>query len=264
MIKFYSSWFCPYAQRAWLALEYHGVPFRLIESLEVVGDDYVKNPNLLCINPKGLVPTLEVPSDMLSAQQRDDKRWAVEASTESLPPSSVVVTESIDCVEFIDGLTTENNLIPDESYVTDAHRWNREVSSVFYKVLMKQDAEEQREAFATFVSNVEKFTNFIETGGFYRNLDHPTIVDFTILPWLIRTGIIEHYRPGFILSSSIKNPDICKEFEAYKKRMLDLPYVRATLADTQKLLGVYKRYARGTANSKVGEAVRAGKDAHEI
>ena len=58
--KFYYGWFCPYAQRAWMVLKELGVDFKYVEALELVGDGYEKNKRLLEINPKGLVPTLEV------------------------------------------------------------------------------------------------------------------------------------------------------------------------------------------------------------
>ena len=61
-VRFYSAWFCPYAQRAWMVLNNLGISHTLIESLEVdeASHAYKKNTRLLEINPKGLVPTLEV------------------------------------------------------------------------------------------------------------------------------------------------------------------------------------------------------------
>ena len=60
-LTLYSAWFCPYAQRAWLALLHRGVPFVRVESLshpDGPAAPYTKLPALLAANPRGLVPTL--------------------------------------------------------------------------------------------------------------------------------------------------------------------------------------------------------------
>ena len=52
-------------------------------------------------------------------------------------------------------------------------------------------------------------------------------------------------------------------FHRWRAHVMALPAVRATLADEEALLETYQRYANGTAASKVAEAVRRGKSAHE-
>src|SRR5690349_21172473 len=52
-LVFYSGWFCPFAQRTWLALEEKGVSY---EYQEV--NPYKKDKEFLEINPLGLVPAL--------------------------------------------------------------------------------------------------------------------------------------------------------------------------------------------------------------
>ena len=49
----YKAWFCPYAQRTYLAMLANGVDFQIKEQ-----DPYDKTPEFLAINPKGLVPVL--------------------------------------------------------------------------------------------------------------------------------------------------------------------------------------------------------------
>eukprot|EP00438_Fugacium_kawagutii_P028710 Skav229184 [mRNA] locus=scaffold1004:268023:268682:- [translate_table: standard] len=83
-LEFFSAWFCPYAQRAWIALEHHGLKYSKVEGLlpDAPGQDfkgYKKHPRLLELNPKGLVPTL---------------------CEDGMPP----VYESAICVEYIDEL----------------------------------------------------------------------------------------------------------------------------------------------------------------
>eukprot|EP00434_Breviolum_minutum_P030446 symbB.v1.2.026925.t1/scaffold2698.1/size85437/1 len=84
-LEFFSAWFCPYAQRAWIALEHHGLKYNKVEGLlpdAPCSQDfkgYKKHPRLLELNPKGLVPTL---------------------CEDGMPP----VYESAVCVEYIDEL----------------------------------------------------------------------------------------------------------------------------------------------------------------
>ena len=51
-LEFFSAWFCPYAQRAWIALEHHGLKCSKVEGLlpDAPGQDfkgYKKHPRLL-------------------------------------------------------------------------------------------------------------------------------------------------------------------------------------------------------------------------
>jgi Glutathione S-transferase len=102
-MNFYSAWFCPYAQRAWLTLEHHKIPFEYVESLTVKDDQkegdhgYQKTPRLLELNPKGLVPTLEFPP-----QYNFPKSVQLEKLKQV--GNSLVLSESIDCIEFLNDM----------------------------------------------------------------------------------------------------------------------------------------------------------------
>ena len=85
---FFNAWFCPFAQRAWIALEHCGIAYKSIEALKLVGNAYQKDPRLLAANPAGLVPTLVAP--------RSDSTL-----TDEKPKT---VCESLVCVQFIHDL----------------------------------------------------------------------------------------------------------------------------------------------------------------
>ena len=53
-----SAWFCPYAQRAWIAIEHKQVPYHLREVMSIAPDNisYIKKPQLLEFSPNGMVP----------------------------------------------------------------------------------------------------------------------------------------------------------------------------------------------------------------
>jgi glutathione S-transferase len=92
--------------------------------------------------------------------------------------------------------------------------------------------------------------------------DEPSLVDFAVFPWIHRLYIIEHYC-GFCLADASPE-EVNDKIESWRQKMEILPAVRKTLAERKSLLEVYQRYADGSAQSKVGDAVRQGKDAHDI
>ena len=251
-VRLYSAWFCPYAQRAWMVLNNVGIEYKLIESLEIdsasATHGYKKNPRLLEINKKGLVPTLEIFNNEVSGQTQT-------LDIDGQPP--MVITESIDVMKFVYehvGRRVEN------SEVEEAIRFDRIVCSPFYRCLMKQIREEQENGWRDLLSGLESFSNGIKPGKYYKG-DTPSIVDFTVFPWAFRLYVLEQFR-SFTLD---QNLPWVKNYMSWKNRMEnDIEGVKETLSDKNKLLNSYERYADASAKSLVGQAVNAGKEAHEI
>ena len=74
--------------------------------------------------------------------------------------------------------------------------------------------------------------------------------------------ILEHYRgPEFAIPSD--DPKLEAYYE-WCRAVFAQPCVKSTLAEKDPLIVVYKRYADGSAKSKVGEAVMKGKAAHDL
>lgn len=75
-IEFFTSWFCPFAQRVWIALLYKQASFKHVEQ-----DPYdKKNPELLAVNPKAMVPALLLDNGKLLYEsaicvEYVDERW---------------------------------------------------------------------------------------------------------------------------------------------------------------------------------------------
>lgn len=132
-LRFFSAWFCPYAQRAWIALEHTGVPFERIEALKLNEDrnSYWKDDRLLAVNPKGLVPTLTLPPRASSSAaaggesgggegksggdgEGEEEGGAVGVSgvrgvsgASGASSKIPMVTDSLVCVEFIEDMAAE-------------------------------------------------------------------------------------------------------------------------------------------------------------
>lgn len=242
---FYSAYFCPYAQRAWCCLNFLGIDYELVEALGSGMDAaYTKHPDLLESNPKGLVPTL-------------------------LMTDGTVKCESIDILRdlYCERYPTrkdEFDMLHDE-----AVEWNKLICSPFYRVLMKPDEAGRQEAWHDMLDGMEAFSDKLsverDSGiSFYnysgkQNDDEPSLVDFTVFPFIHRLYIVKHYR-GFRLDDG-RVGDKIRQWQA---KMEALPAVTETMANRQTLIDVYLRYADGSAQSKVGDAVRSGKEAHEI
>ncbi len=251
-VQLYSSWFCPYAQRVWCALNEYGVSYDLIESfrLDPETHHYIKIPELLKYNPKGLVPTLvELKSD----------------------EEQLVKCESLDILK--DLCSTYVNEEEAERQILDCEIFNRSICSPFYRVLMKHDPDERLQAWNEMLRGLESYSTelFWENKGsnsisFFKGAtDRPTIVDLAVFPWVHRLFILDHFKSLSVhgKEGAMMSKEGREKIMKWKSKMESHPSVKTTLAQPDKLIPVYIRYANGTANSKVGDAVRSGKEAHD-
>ena len=271
-LHYFSAWFCPFAHRATLALEHHArdghLTYEWIESLgwekrgktdasvETEHENWYhyKSPKLLKHNPLGMVPTL-VPPARFHAESGD--------------PTRDVVTESLVCVQFIDelvegGTTSIMSSCPYERARArvDADWVNKHVCSPYYSVLVRQDAAEQRRAFESIVEGLEKFASWCEEGegAFYAGKSTPGLVDYALFPWAHRLPVFEHYRGD---AFKIPRTAALNSYHAWMDAMIAREEVKKTLPPWDDYLAHIGRYADGSARSKVANAVRAGRSAHE-
>jgi glutathione S-transferase len=86
-------------------------------------------------------------------------------------------------------------------------------------------------------------------------------VDLTLLPWAYRFYVFEHYRgPDFKIPFTSK----LEKYHEWYGHVMSLDSVKRTLPDKDKYLEHIKKYADGSARSKVANAVRRGVAAHEF
>ena len=239
-IKLYSSWLCPYAQRVWCALNEYGVSYELIESFEFDQEtfQYIKHPELLKHNPKGLVPTLvEI--------KPDDEQ-------------TVVKCESIDILK--DLCSTYVNKEEAEYHIVDCQTYNQCICSPFYGALMKADPEERLQSWNEMLKGLELFSKQLTwerkndddddeplQPSFYKGTkDRPTIVDLTVFPWVHRLFLLDHFKSlsldgteGNSMSQESKDKII-----AWKNKMEHCPSVKNTLAEPEKLIEVHVMYSK--------------------
>jgi len=139
---------------------------------------------------------------------------------------------------------------------------DRQICSPFYRVLIRKDQKERDDAFAELLANLRVFAkNIHPQGPFFYGTDL-SIVDVALAPWAYRFYILEHYRgKGFGIPA---NDTTLSPYFRWYDAVVELPAVKDTLQDKKKLAAVYERYADASAKSMVGDAVRAGKEAHDI
>lgn len=244
-LKYYSAWFCPFANRTTLALEHHGLAYEWIEALgwerrAASGEENLqagsrsewwyhwKHPELLQVNPDGMVPTLTL--------------------------GNKVATESITCMRLIDELARSQGspkcLVPQDPWERAHHQnWAVRVNktcSAYYSVLVKD------EGFDQLVSGLEDFAQ--HAGPYFGGRDEPGIVDLTLFPYAARFYVLE--------LKNRKIPEI-PAYDAWLQRLMDDPVLAATLPDRDRYLHHIEKYASGKARSKVANAVRRGVAAHD-
>ncbi|KAJ3052396.1 hypothetical protein HK097_006321 [Rhizophlyctis rosea] len=239
-IKLFSGWFCPYAQRAWIALEAKQIDYEYVEV-----NPYEKPKELLDINPRGLVPALK--------------------------HNDFNLYESLIIVDYIDEAFPSHPFLPPLSPSTVRLRattrfWANHIDKIipagFIGILLNQEHEKQAEAAQNLLTTIKEFaenalgkTN--PDGGLFLPSEELSLVDITFAPFAIRFEIVlKHYR-GFSVPDG---PELAwKRYAKWVEAIKKHPAVAATLSDSERYLQSYQRYADGTAQSKAAQAVRGGK-----
>lgn len=221
-LVFYGSWFCPYVQRVWIALEEKGEPYQYVEinPYKEISEGYTKialsieekrakYPDFIAASPDGLVPAL--------FYQHDDAHGQ---------PHSDYVYDSLVCVEYINEIFSSssasspsssplplrgcngNNLMSgspaDRAYMRSWVQFvNEKIIPHFYKMLMSPDLILREQAKDIVCTGLERFAKamkpFISEDRAYFMGDSFSIVDLALAPWMQRLlSVGAHYR-GFEL-----------------------------------------------------------------
>jgi glutathione S-transferase len=266
--RFLSAWFCPFAQRAQIALEARGIPHTFVESL---GWDFCaadgtwhhwKSEELLRHSSAGLVPTLVAPDGRASSE-------------------SLVVCELADELAEEYGEFTSSPLLPacpwQRAQTRQIADWvNQKICSEYYTILVRRDAGERLSAFHRMRSSILSLTSSDRTnctlftgwdrggsGPFFGG-DNIGLIDCALAPHALRLYVLEEWRgPAFALP---RNDPELDGWHTWLDAIRLHPAVRAATPERfeERYLQHSKKYADGAARSKVAEAVRAGRSAHDM
>ena len=254
-----SAWFCPFAQRAAIALAAARVPG--VETTQALGfpaaeryaGSYVKSAELLAANPKGLVPVLVDPQppdgpgpavvcDSDAVVQYVGERWPASAGFRLMPDGPAARARARAAARVV-----HTGVVP-----------------AFYRALVRQDPGEQAEGLADLERALVQFAELGESsnpnGPYFHDADRLSYADVLLAPFALRFAVLRHYRPAFAPPDS---PWLGRWLAAVEgNEDVRSTCKTAALAAGQDweegLVDVYERYAQGTARSKVADAVRSG------
>ncbi|KAK3095900.1 hypothetical protein FSP39_020537 [Pinctada imbricata] len=218
-LKLYCAWFCPFAQRAWVALLEKNVPFQYIEH-----NPYKKKTaEFLALNPRGLVPVIV--------------------------DNGQSIYESHICIEYVDEVGSPNvRLLPADPMKRAKVKLmceyiSREIIPLWYGMLLKQGKDVQEGIKAMLLENLKTLMTMKITDGPYLMGQEFGMADIMLVPFTVRFPVLEFYR-GFKIPSE-------EEFSVLRewiKASHDRKHVKDTAPDKRRIIEVYKSYADGTAN----------------
>ncbi|KAF4664835.1 Glutathione S-transferase U1 [Perkinsus chesapeaki] len=232
-IRFLTAYFCPYAQRARIALEWYKgferllvqMPFELVECLQPGPRGYTKLPLLLENNPKGLVPTLIVEDN----------------------GSKTVVTESLDVIEYLDKLardtdisTAVDGLLPSDDdegrqrSIDIAKTYNSSFCTRFIQCFRQGKTE----VFPEMVAALERFSSEL-VGPFYSG-PSPCIVDVAVYPFAYGTAVLGASKGHEFTLTLDAHPQLSKYFNWFNT-MSELDSVKKSLLTPRQLTETYDR-----------------------
>jgi len=227
----YGSWFCPFVQRVWIALEEKDAPYQYVEV------NPYKKPEIIKVNPRGLVP-------------------AITHHGENLYESTILV-------EYVeDAFTTsaDSHLLPKDAIRRAKCRlWvdhcNSRIIPSFYRYLQAQEKENQEKGKNELLGHLATFRDAMNPEGQFFMGSDLTIVDIALIPFALRfDSVFKHYR-----QFEVPKTEQWTRFHTWLEAVKNRPSVSKTCSNEDKLLQVYERYANNTAQSEVAMATREGK-----
>ncbi|KAF5354979.1 hypothetical protein D9756_005532 [Leucocoprinus leucothites] len=225
-LVFWSGWFCPFVQRAWIALEEKGIPYQYKEV-----NPYKKEKHFLDINPKGLVPAVEY--------------------------NGKALYESLVLLEFLEEAYPSHspNLLPPDPYDRAVARiWLDHITknylSAYHRLMQFQEKERQDEAREALYEAQRKLVKQVKGPYFFG--DEFSIVDVAVVPWVQRDWVLSENR-------AYDRSAVGEAWVKYAKALTERPSVQKTQSLRENYLPIYGRYLTNEAQSEAAKAIREGR-----
>ncbi|KAI1433903.1 putative glutathione S-transferase [Xylaria sp. CBS 124048] len=244
-LKLYGSWFDPFSQRAWLTLEEKGIPYEYIEV-----NPYNKSPEFLRVNPRGLMPTLEV------------------------SPGKPLYESGVVC-DYLEYQYAEHkpNLLPSDAYDRARSRiWIEYVTTkiipAYHRLLQFQPAsyegngaariEEMRAELRKYLLEFTAQMVDASQGPFFTG-KQVGLVDIMLIPWALRLWVFEEFKGGPAVPEKGKGGEEWERWHVWLTAVNELGSVKRTMSDRVHYSAVIEPYANDTAQSELAKATRAGR-----
>lgn len=239
----YSGWFCPFVHRVWITLEEKGIPYRYQEI-----NPYRKEASFLKLNPRGLVPTLGVPT----------------------PKGEQPLIESGIICEYLDETFSQAPLLPRDpfqraklrisiDYVTSRiipafHRFLQHTPDKPYSI---DDARQEfLKTLVTWIKDADP------SGPFFAGA-HLSMPDVILAPWAVRLWIFDHFKEGGLGAPKPgeggEHEKLWERWRKWAKAVEGRESIQSTLSEKEYYLPIYERYHTDKAQSELAKATRAGR-----
>lgn len=239
-INFLSAWFCPFAQRTWIALEEKGLEYTLHEVAlkdEATGQwfQFGEKPKWwLNLNPLGKVPVLAVKHG---------------SRLDSVYESSI-------CNEYLEdvGAAHDAPSLFSSELIERAHqrividRFSSKLMPKFYSFLVRQDNGQQEECAQQITTEMKWLESQAHDDGPFFSGSQFSMVDAAIAPWFLRQDSLTKFR-GFEMPSDVP------KLQRWMRAVMDRPSVKATQRHPEgrdyrtELINHYEWYATNRAKS---------------
>mmetsp|Transcript_9151 Transcript_9151/g.13732 ORF Transcript_9151/g.13732 Transcript_9151/m.13732 type:complete len:332 (-) Transcript_9151:223-1218(-) len=242
-IKLYSSWFCPFAQRAWIAMEEKKVSYQWVEinPYEVdpkelggytkkalpLSEKGKRHPGFLEVSPTGLIPGLD--------------------------NSGEKVHDSLIVVQYIDEIFKGESFLPESAIEKARQRYwstfvTEKIQKNYYTMLIAQDKKIQESSREAFFDTCRQFVKEMKSDGPFFLGKKFTMVDIAFAPFYQRMlWVGGHYR-----DLTFPEDNDFKRLNTWWEAVSTRPSVASTLVCKPRLLSSYKQYARNEATSNYG------------
>ncbi|KAL7637624.1 UNVERIFIED_CONTAM: hypothetical protein RMT77_012353 [Armadillidium vulgare] len=223
VLRLYSMFFCPYAERIRLVLNAKNVKHETVNiNLQDKPDWFLK------INPLGKVPTLQL----------NDK----------------IMFESMITCDYLDETYPDTPLYPSDEWAKGWDKclievFNAKVTSNYYKIFKSQDSEAIKEITESVNQGLQIFEDELAKRGttfFWGN--RPGMLDYAIFPWLERYPSARILFPDFVVFPKEKFPKLAKYYE----NMLQDDGVKAVIISPENHAKFFKSFLDGKANYNIG------------
>ncbi|KAI0452406.1 glutathione S-transferase [Xylaria acuta] len=259
-LKLYGGWFCPFVQRSWIVLHEKRISHQYVEI-----NPYHKAAEFLALNPRGLVPTVAVPTE----SGRDKEKEKVKPLYES-----TVVCEYLD-EAYADEAEHGEPLLPRGDDPRDVylrarcrlwidHVGNKIVPG-FYRLLQHTPEKDYsiEEARTNFLNQIGAFVREMDDGGPWFLGERFSLVDVMLAPWAKRLFLIDHYKPGGVGTpaegTAGEDEEVWKRWRLWFDAITKRKSVLDTWSADEMYIQAYKRYAEDTTQSEVAQATRKGR-----
>jgi glutathione S-transferase len=228
----FSAWYCPFAQRTWMALEEARLPYDYIEF-----DPYNKTREWLSISRgTGQVPVLEIRTQ----------------------DTLVRIPDSVRTIEFLNDVGTDFKPMGKTEMERSEQRYQIDNLSkilipYFYRFLKaEQDSQQAQHAKTQMLAGLRSFVAAMSSNGPFFGGDTLSGVDIAFAPFALRIELLLGHYKGFSLP---KSGEAWERYATWWAAVKACPSFQSTMPEPEtyeaRLIEFYIPYSKGGGQSDV-------------